>query len=175
MITAQEKKLLGLGENDPLPEGGRNYKVYSFTGFGADSSKSWSPSGNSLRSTIRYAFGMEFYPGSLNVRLIQGIPWWPPVMEELRKVQFGVFEVSWALPVILNEMLIGVTAAVGVRGFDPATGEKMLVENLIAPEMYGIFSPVNIRERLGLTGEDVDSTVIDVRLLSGDLLQLENE
>ena len=170
MITAQEKKLLGLGENDPLPEGGRNYKVYSFTGFGADSGKSWTPKSNSLRCTIRNAFDMEFYPGSLNVRLIQGIPWWMPENFNPRKIPIGVFSVSYVLPVILNESCVGIAAAVNVRGFDPATGKPEHIDPLKTPEIYGIFSPVNIRERLELPVTESDEVIIEMRLLDGNHL-----
>lgn len=173
VITPQEKKLIGLGENDPLPEGGREYELYSFSGFGVDSTSSWRPRGDrhKLGYSFFTAFGQDFCPGSLNVRLVEGIPWLAPEDFTPRKVQIGVFNVSYALPVILNESCVGVVALVNVRGFDPATGKPEHIDPLKIPEMYGIFSVVNIRERLKLPAGS-DQVIIKARLLDGNHLAI---
>ena len=172
MITAQEKKLISLGTDDPLPRGGTHHKLYSFSGFGVDSTSSWGHPDNphKLGHTFFKAFGQEFYPGSLNVRLVEGIPWLMPDDMNARRVQIGVFKVSYVLPVILNERCIGIITAINVRGFDPATGKPQLVNDLKICEMYAIFSPVNIRERLGLPANESDEVVIEARLLDGNHL-----
>lgn len=178
MITASERKLIGLGEFDLLPFGGINHQIYSYSGYGVDSTTSWytrnfnlgGPVG--LKFTLKAAFGMEFYPGSLNVRLIQKKPWLSPKSLNPQKLRLGVFTIATALPVVLNEKCICIAAANNVRGFDPATGEKLHSPLLLdIPEIHQIYSTVNIRERLGLEDkEKSDGVVINARLLSGNLL-----
>lgn len=177
MITAAEKKLIDLDESDPLPTGGINYQLYSFSGFGFDSTGSWTDNDNSLKTTLWRAFGVEFYPGSLNVRLVHGMPWILPVESNAQRIRLGVFHIAFALPVVLNEKCIGIVTAINVRGFDPATGEQILPPVQLGDmvEMYQIYSPVNIRERLGLEDkEKTDDVPITARLLSGDLLTVPN-
>ena len=173
MITAEEKKLIGLEPDETIPYGGTNYQIYSFSGFGFDSTGSWSDNGNSLKTTLRQAFDVEFYPGSLNVRLVHGTPWVLPNGTSARRIRLGVFHVAYALPVMLNESCICIVTAINVRGFDPATGDRIEppIQLGDAVEMYQIYSPVNIRERLGLEDkENTDDVPINARLLSGDLL-----
>lgn len=194
MITAEERKLIGLDESDPLPTGGINYQLYSFSGKGHDSVDAWnddgSPSGSwtdkydSLKTTLRQAFDVEFCPGSLNVRLVHGTPWVPPRDTSARRIRLGVFHNAYALPVILNEKCICIVVANEVQGFDPATSKPMIDpatgEEYAMPlgndvNMEQIYSPINIRERLDLEvdPEDIkktDSVQINARLLSGDLL-----
>jgi len=170
MITAEEKKLIGLEPDESIPYGGTNYQIYSFSGFGADSTKSWGDGGNSLKVTLRNAFGIEFYPGSLNVRLVFGTPWVLPAKSTARRIRLGVFHIAFALPVMLNEKCVCIVTAINVRGFDPATGEQILPPIQLGDdvEMYQIYSPVNIRNRLDTV--DRDDVPITARLLSGDLL-----
>lgn len=175
MITAPEKQLIGLNESDSLPTGGVEHSLYSFSGFVADSTKSWSDRTNSLKCTLYEAFQMEFHPGSLNVRRVVGIPWYPPMELNPRKIQLGVFELAYVLPIVLNEKCIGIVSAINVRGFNPATGERLLPPLQLggAVEMYQIYSPVNIRKRLNLEDtEKSDNIPINVRVLSGNLLTL---
>lgn len=173
MITPIEKQLIGLDESDPLPSGGIIYQLYSFSGFGVDSTKSWTEGPVSLKTTLRKTFGMDFYPGSLNVRLIRGVPWIPPKALNARKIRLGVFHLSYALPVVLNEKCIGIVAAINVRGFDPVTSERLLPPLQLNDkvEIYQIYSPVNIRKRLDLK----DDVPINARLLSGDMLTTREE
>lgn len=175
IITAAEKQLIGLNEFDSLPGGGTNYSLYSFSGFGADSTKSWRDVANSLKSTLYTTFGVEFYPGSLNVRRVDGTPWYPPMELNPQRIQVGVFELVYALPVVLNEKCIGIVLAINVRGFNPATGERLLPPLQLGDvvEMYQIYSPVSIRKRLDLEDtEKSDNIPINIRVLSGDLLGL---
>ena len=170
MITASEKKLIGLEESDLLPLGGINYQLYSFSGFNTDSTKSW----NALKNSLRRVFDMEFYPGSLNVHTVQGFSWIFPKNLNPQRIQLGIFEIAYVLPVILDEKCIGIAVAINIRGFCPVTTKKLLPPLLLdEPEASAIFSPVNIRERLKLENkEKSDKVPINVRLLSGDLLTI---
>jgi len=185
MITAEEKKLIGLEESESLPYGGTNYQLYSFTGLSHDASPGgWTDKYNSLKTTLRQAFDVEFYPGSLNVRLVHGTPWVLPSGTSAQRIRLGVFHVAYALPVVLNEKCICIVTAINVRGFDPATGvvltDPATGEIYAMPlgtdvEMYQIYSPVNIRKRLDLEVDPEDKKKTDyipitARLLSGDLL-----
>jgi hypothetical protein len=173
-FTASEKRLLGLKESDPIPTGGVSYQIYSYTGFGQDAKKSWSAGGNSLKSTLRKAFGTEFYPGSLNVHLVTGDPWIRPPNITGRKIQLGVFRTSFVLPVILNEKCVAIAAAINIRGFDPATLERVLPTMDLGEEkleISQIYSTVNIRKRLDLEDlEKTDDIPITARLLPNDSL-----
>lgn len=185
MITASERKLIGLREYASLPFGGTNYTLYSMSGHNVDSTSSWSNvspfmDSHKLGYTLREAFGMEFYPGSLNVRTVHPLPWRLPLGHDAPKIRLGVFEISYVLPVILNEKCVCIVSAVNCRGHDPATGEILdaddptmrLGDNV---EMSQIYSPVNIRERLGLEDkEKTDDVPINARLLSGKLLTVKN-
>ena len=173
MITPLERSLICMEFSDPLPSGGVEYQLHSFSGFGADSTESWNNTPQSLKITLWQEFGIWFYPGSLNVHTVQGEPWIPPASLNPVKIILGVFHRSCALPVILNEKCVGIAAAVNIRGFDPATCERILPTMYVdVPEIYAIFSPVNIRERLGLEDKETsDDVVINARLLSGDLLR----
>ena len=179
MITASEMKLIRLGEFDPLPSGGINYQIYCVSGHVHDSTKNgWDPPGGdadgpvSLKISLARRFGMEFYPGSLNVRTIQKGPWFPPKELNPRRVLYGIFKKAQVFPVVLNEQCIGIIGAVEFRGFHPDTG-KMIKEMKLGDkvEMSQIYSPINIRERLNLEDKTKsDSVKINARLLSGDLL-----
>ena len=177
-ITQSERFLLGLGRNEPIPSGGTTFELISFSGFGADSTKSWTNRPDSLKVSFLNEFGIEFFPGSLNVRLVSGKPWVPVDVNDMKAVKLGVFAESYITPLIIEETCIAIVSAVNVRGFDPATSERLVPDLWINKddtlahnvEMYAIYSTVDIRERIGLPKED-DGTVINVRLLSGNLLK----
>lgn len=173
-ITAIEKGLIGLSLNDSLPAGGINYQIHSFTGHGHDSSEGWVDSPVSVKTTLRNTFGMEFCKGSLNVRLAEGIPWILPEKLNPQRINLGVIWLTYVLPVVLNEMCIGVLGALNVRGFDYTTGKPIEEVKLNdKTEAYHIYAPVHIRERLNLTDiESSDGVVINARLLPGDLLTI---
>lgn len=176
-ITQSERFLLGLGRDEPIPLSGTLFELISFGGFGADSTISWTDRPDSLKRSFLNEFGVEFFPGSLNVRLTSGLPWIPADVNDMKKVKLGVFAESYIAPLIIEEKCITIVSAVNVRGFDPATGEKLVPDLWINKdetlahnvEMYAIYSTVNIRERIGVPKED-DGKIIKVRLLSGNLL-----
>ena len=171
-ITAAEKGLIGLSPGDELPDGGMNFSMFSFSGYSHDSKEGWTNVGHSVKTTLRNTFNMDFCPGSLNVRLTEGVPWILPESLNPQRINLGVVWLTYVLPVILNEKCVGVLAALNVTGFDCATGEKIPEIKLNdKTEAHHIYSPVNIRERLGIT--DVtksDDVVINARVLMGDLL-----
>lgn len=173
-ITAVEKGLIGLSPDDELPDGGMNFSMFSFSGHNHDSTEGWRDVGHSVKTTLRNTFNMDFCPGSLNVRLTEGVPWILPESLNPQRINLGVVWLTYVLPVVLNEKCIGVLAALNVTGFDCATGEKIPEVKLNdKTEAHHIYSPVNIRERLGIT--DVtksDSVVITARVLPGDLLTI---
>ena len=181
MITASEKKLIGLEEFDPLPLGGIDYQIYCVSGEEHDSTEGgWDPYGIdedgpvSLKISLALRFGMEFYPGSLNVRTIQKGPWFPPDELNPRRVLYGIFKKARVFPVVLNEQCIGIIGAVEFRGFNPDTGELIKEMKLgDKVEMSQIYSPINIRERLNLEDKENSKNVpINARLLSGDMLTI---
>ena len=172
--TESEEDLIGLSQGEGLPNGGINFKIYSFSGYNHDSNEGWTDVGHSVKTTLRNTFNVDFCPGSLNVRLTEGVPWTLPESLNPQRINLGVVWLTYVLPVVLNEKCIGVLSALNVTGFDYATGEKIPEVKLNdKTEAHHIYSPVNIRERLGITDvTQSDDVVINARLLPGSLLTI---
>lgn len=172
--TESERDLIGLSPDEPLPKGGESFKIYSFTGYGQDSSEGWADTPMSLKTILLNIFGVDFYKGSLNIRLAEGIPWMLPESLNPRRINLGDIWLTCVLPVVLNEMCIGILGALSVRGFDCTTGEpiKQVLLNYKTDACH-IYSTVHIRERLGLTDTTKsDDVVINARVLPGELLTI---
>ncbi len=140
MLTQGELAILGLTDGEALTSGGQLLEVEVRSG--SHTSKSWT---DALGSVFRGAWGIELFPGSLNLWADDPIAWEKPAC-------VGGGGKSWDLcPVVLDERAVGVA----IRA------------NRERPLYLEVISPVGLRSRL----DDLpDGRIIPVRLLPGDVL-----
>lgn len=140
-ITTEEWRLLGLESGTVLPPGGEQVLVRIESGN--HSAEHWT----ALFGPIFHArYGVNFYPGSFNLRADYSIVWDAPISIPTSIVD-GEF-----CPVILEEAAVGVA----FRG------------NTHTPTLLEVLAPVKLRERIGNAD---DGNQIAIRLLSGKYLR----
>lgn len=141
-ITPEELVLFGLAPGSPLPQGGKPLVLTLRSNSGSAQIHT-----DRLAPMVRTLFGIELYPGSLNLWSEAPLEWERPM-----PVSTGDYPAGQFCPVILEEVAVGLAFRA----------------NSDTPTFLEVLSPVCLREHIS---NRHDGASIPIRLLAGSELR----